>query len=102
MDARRGTVTQGGGLGSGPERLGPERLGPERTGRNGAVSAQQVSWGELGCPREIGLYRGGGGQIRVKRIHIIVAENDPAAMFTVVAFRPPLGPPEFQLGHRVA
>ena len=64
--------------------------------------ADRSRWGELGCPKEIGLYRAGGGQVRVKRIHIIVAENDPAALFTVVAFRPPLGPAEFVLGHRVA
>jgi hypothetical protein len=38
----------------------------------------------------------------MKNIHIIVAERDPRAVFTVVAFRPPLGPPEFMLGHRIA
>jgi hypothetical protein len=38
----------------------------------------------------------------VKTIHIAVAENDPVALFTVLAFRPPLGRPEFMLGHRVA
>jgi hypothetical protein len=30
------------------------------------------------------------------------AEDDPSTLFTVVAFRPPAGPPEFMLGHRVA
>ena len=64
--------------------------------------APQISWGELGCPKEIGLYRTAGGPVRVKRIHIIVAEDDPEAVFTVVAFEPPLGPTEFVLGHRVA
>jgi hypothetical protein len=66
------------------------------------VAAVRITWGELGCPREIGLYRAAGGEIRVKRIHIIAAEDDPAALFTVVAFHPPLGPSEFVLGHRVA
>ena len=66
------------------------------------VAGQSLTWGDLGCPREIGVYRVGHNQIRVKKIHIIVAENDPAALFTVVELHPPLGPPEFQLGHRVA
>ena len=66
------------------------------------ATGQILTWGELGCPREIGLYRAGPHQIRVKKIHIIVAENDPAALFTVIELRPPIGPPEFQLGHRVA
>jgi hypothetical protein len=75
----------------------------ERQAEPAAPAAQrQISWGELGCPNDTGLYRAAGGPIRVKRIHIIVAENDPAAIFTVVTFRPPLGPPEFVLGHRVA
>ncbi|MPZ37514.1 MAG: hypothetical protein GEU95_05530 [Rhizobiales bacterium] len=74
--------------------------------REATTVAPQVSWGELGCPQEIGLYRASGGQgrveVRVKRIHILVAEDDPAALFTVVAVCPPIGPAEFVLGHRVA
>jgi hypothetical protein len=70
--------------------------------REAQMIAPEVTWGELGCPKEIGLYRTAGGQVRVKRIHIIVAEDDPAALFTVVAFNPPLGPAEFVLGHRVS
>jgi hypothetical protein len=66
------------------------------------VTAQEVSWGELGCPTKMGLYRFAGEAIRVKSIHIAVAENDPVALFTVVALRPPMGPAEFMLGHRVA
>jgi hypothetical protein len=66
------------------------------------VTAQEVRWGELGCPTKMGLYRFAGEAIKVKSIHIAVAENDPVALFTVVAFRPPLGPAEFMLGHRVA
>ena len=62
----------------------------------------KVTWGELGCPRQIGLYRLGAASIRVKNIHIIVAEDDPTALFTVVSLRPPLGPPEFMLGHRIS
>jgi hypothetical protein len=62
----------------------------------------RVTWGELGCPKAIGAYRLHGESVRVKNIHIIVAEGDPRAIFTVVAFRPPLGPPEFMLGHRIA
>ena len=66
----------------------------------------QVTWGELGCPKDTGLYCAGEGphsvQVRVKRIHVIAAEDDPDALFTVVVHRPPLGPPEFMLGHRVA
>ena len=61
-----------------------------------------AAWAELGCPKAIGAYRLHGASIRVKNIHIIVAEDDPRAIFTVVAFRPPLGPPEFMLGHRIA
>ena len=71
---------------------------------NGTVeqATAQVTWGELGCPAEIGDYRLGRDMVRVKHIHILVAENDPAARFTVVVFRPPLGPAEIMLGHRVA
>jgi hypothetical protein len=66
------------------------------------TAAQQISWGELGCPTKTGPYRFGGEVIQVKTIHIAVAENDPVALFTVIAFRPPLGRPEFMLGHRVS
>ncbi len=62
----------------------------------------KITWGELGCPREIGLYRFRDATVRVKKIHLLVAEDDPSALFTIVTFRPPLGPTEFQLGHRVA
>jgi hypothetical protein len=68
-----------------------------------------ISWGALGCPRETGAYIATGldgvesnAKISVKLIHIFAAENDPSALFTVVALRPPLGPPVFMLGHRVA
>jgi hypothetical protein len=64
--------------------------------------ADHVTWAELGCPADVGLYRAGGMRVRVKRIHIIVAEDDPAARFTVMTLRPPVGPPQFTLGHRVA
>ena len=64
--------------------------------------AEEIRWGELGCPTKTGLYRFAGEEIRVRNIHIVVAENDPVALFTVVAYRPPLGRPEFMLGHRVA
>ncbi len=60
--------------------------------------AEQITWGELGCPKAIGAYRLHGASVRVKNIHIIVAEDDPRAIFTVVTLRPPLGPPEFMLG----
>ena len=70
------------------------------------VSNAEISWGALGCPQNTGVYCAGEGarsvQIRVRRIHIIAAEDDPDALFTVVVHRPPLGPPEFMLGHRVA
>jgi hypothetical protein len=75
--------------------------------------AQPVSWRALGCPRETGIYAASGLEsgvesdednlkINVKRIHILAAEDDPSALFTVLALRPPLGPPVFTLGHRVA
>jgi hypothetical protein len=50
----------------------------------------------------MGPYPLAGEVIRVKTIHLLAAENDPNALFTVIAFRPPLGPPEFMLGHRIA
>ena len=62
---------------------------------------RKITWGELGCPKEIGLYRTPGGP-SASSDPLIVAEDDPAALFTVVAFHPPLGPAEFLLGHRVA
>jgi hypothetical protein len=65
------------------------------------MAREKVTWGELGCPRQIGLYRAGGEIIRVKNIHILVAEDDPSALFTVVEFRPPMGRAEYVLGHRV-
>src|SRR5215471_7614468 len=70
-------------------------MGPRERGKRsmGAVQvADQVTWGELGCPKAIGSYRLHGESVRVKNIHIIVAEDDPRAIFTLVAFRPPLGP----------
>ena len=70
--------------------------------REAQMIAPQVTWGELGCPKEIGLYRTARRPGPRQAIHIIVAEDDPAALFTVVAFHPPLGPAEFVLGHRVA
>ena len=66
------------------------------------LAVQCLTWADLGCPREIGLYDVAGVPIRVRRIHIIVAEDNPDALFTVVTFRPPLGPPEHMLGHRIA
>ena len=66
----------------------------------------KVTWGDLGCPKDTGVYRAGEGQrsveIRVRLIHIMAAEDDPRALFTVIVYRPPLGPPEYMLGHRVA
>jgi len=67
-----------------------------------AMGTEQVTWADLGFPKAIGAYRLHGASIRVKNIHIIVAEGDPRAAFTVVALRPPLGPPEFMLCHRIA
>lgn len=66
------------------------------------MTTKEVSWSDLGCPSETGLYPFGGEVIRVKSIHIAVAENDPVALFTILAFRPPLGRVEYMLGHRVA
>jgi hypothetical protein len=63
--------------------------------------AAEVTWGTLGCPTKIGSYRLSNEVIRVKQIHIMAAENDPAALFTIVAFQPPMGPAEYMLGHRV-
>jgi len=75
----------------------------EEVAKNEQVtSGEKITWAELGCPKAIGDYRLHGASIRVKNIHIIVAEGDPRAVFTVVAFRPPLGPPEYMLGHRIA
>ena len=51
--------------------------------------AEQITWGELGCPKAIGAYQLHGASVRVKNIHIIVAEDDPRAIFTVVTLRPP-------------
>jgi len=68
--------------------------------------APQLTWSDLGCPKDSGVYRAGEGQrsveVHVKRIHIMAAEDDPRALFTVIVYRPPLGPPEYMLGHRVA
>jgi hypothetical protein len=66
------------------------------------MTAQEVRWGDLGCPTETGVYQFAGEAISVKIIHIAVAENDPVALFTILAYRPPLGRPEYMLGHRVA
>jgi hypothetical protein len=62
---------------------------------------KEVTWRELGCPEIAGQYRLAGEAVRVKLIHILVADNDPAALFTVVTYRPPHGPPEHSLGHRL-
>jgi hypothetical protein len=68
---------------------------------SGIMAAEQVRWSDLGCPTKMGPYRFEGEAIRVKTIHLLAAENDPNALFTVLAFRPPLGPAEFMLGHRI-
>lgn len=79
----------------------------QREAAQQAVAPQpQLTWGDLGCPKDTGVYRAGEGprsvEVRVRLIHIMAAEDDPRAVFTVVVHRPPLGPPEFMLGHRVA
>jgi hypothetical protein len=66
------------------------------------MTAEEVRWGELGCPTKTGPYRLDGEIIQVKTIHVLAAENDPDARFTVVSYRPPLGRAEFMLGHRIA
>jgi hypothetical protein len=60
-----------------------------------------ISWGDLGCPTEVGTYELDGAPIRVRGIHIIVAENDPEARFTVIRVYPPFRQPQLMLGHRV-
>jgi hypothetical protein len=45
----------------------------------GLRMGDNITWGELGCPRESGLYRFRGAAVRVKQIHLIVAEEDPSA-----------------------
>jgi hypothetical protein len=50
------------------------------------------------CPLTEPFYRFGDEVIRVKNVHIIVAEDEPSALFTVVAFRPPLGAPGVHAG----
>ena len=70
--------------------------------RGHVVGPEEISWGELGCPKADGYYRARGHKVRVKSIHIAAAEDDPAALFTMVALRPPLGPPQYRLGYRIA
>lgn len=82
------------------ERPNPDQIPPR--GIPEQAMPERVSWAELGCPRQIGNYRLGRDIVRVKKIHLIVADNEPHALFTIVTFRPPLGPPEHMLGHRVA
>jgi hypothetical protein len=66
------------------------------------MTAQEIRWGDLGCPTKTGVDQFASEAISVKIIHIAVAENDPVALFTILAYRPPLGRPEYMLGHRVA
>lgn len=66
------------------------------------MAMESVTWGTLGCPKSIGLYRLGEEVIQVKKIHIMAADDDPSALFTVIALQPPGGRTEFMLGHRVA
>ena len=83
-----------------------QTVAPQVTPQATPQVTPKVTWGELGCPKETGVYAAGEGpravQVRVRQIHIIAAEDDPNALFTVVVHRPPLGPAEFMLGHRVA
>jgi hypothetical protein len=65
------------------------------------MGAEKATWKALGCPKEIGTYRLSGADIRVRKIHIIAAEDNPEALFTVVAFHPPVGRQELMLGHRI-
>jgi hypothetical protein len=86
--------------GSGMGRMTARRV--EVAQQQAPMERLEITWGELGCPTETGFYRALGGQVRVRRIHIVVAENDPAALFTVLAFHPPEGATEFALGYRLA
>jgi hypothetical protein len=65
----------------------------------------QVTWADLGCPKEVGVYPIGEGkrmvEVRVRMIHILAAEDNPDALFTVVVHHPPIGPALFSLGHRI-
>jgi hypothetical protein len=88
-----------------PPTMAPRTVPQESAGAGAPLSQpieRHISWGELGCPKEIGRYAFSGMTIRVMRVHILAAENDPGALFTVCTRHPPYGPPEHMLGHRVA
>ncbi len=71
------------------------------------ADAAHITWGALGCPDEPGLYRAvhdgvpSDLEIQVKLIHILAAEDDPDAVFTVIEVCLLFGPLQFALGHRV-
>jgi hypothetical protein len=49
----------------------------------GAVGT--ITWAELGSPRQPGLYSGGGyNKVNVTAVNIAAAENNPAALCTIV------------------
>jgi len=75
---------------------------PATSPPSGVTVERHISWGELGCPQDIGHYPFEDMTTRVMRVHVVAAEGDPAALFTLRTRHPPYGPPEHMLGHRVA
>jgi hypothetical protein len=44
-----------------------------------------ITWAELGSPRQPGIYSGGGyNKVNVTAVNIAAAENNPAALCTIV------------------
>jgi hypothetical protein len=91
---------------AGPTQENPVEPAAARQIASRSITFRQITWGALGCPTESGVYCADHDgmqtnlEIHVKLIHIIAAEDNPAAVFTVIALHPPVGPPQLVLGHR--
>lgn len=106
--AQRGTTEQVTPLAA--PRISTQRTAHHAADRQNAAEqdvTEHITWNALGCPSEPGLYRAvhdgvpSDVEIHVKRIHILAAEADPDAVFTVTEVRLLIGPLQFALGHRV-
>lgn len=63
-----------------------------------SLNREKVTWGELSCPKKVGVCQFGGEVVRAKNIQMIVAGR----ALHGGCVPSPAGPPEFMLGHRVA
>jgi hypothetical protein len=62
-----------------------------------------ITWAELGSPRQPGIYSGGGyNKVNVTAVNIAAAENNPAALCTIVEIAGEDSPAQYAIRTAVA